>query len=176
MGSNLDSVPEAVREHIRSIAKSSGLPDTEESVEKIAAAWIEKRSCFDERIEENKMNEIDEYDPQEERGALLLTYSGSLITIGPLSEGTRSVEYNSIGLRQDVPDSARSESSALVETVSIDAPATFTDGPIKKSSAIYAIAINPEDLSHEEEDALLTSVTEVLVEDFVEVNKTIIND
>lgn len=174
MGSNLDSVPEAAQEHIRIIASSSGFPDPEEYAEKIAAAWIEKRSRFDERIEENKMNEIDEYGPEEERGALLFTYSGSLITIGPLVESTRTVEYNSIGIRRDVPESARSDSSALANTVLIDAPATFTNGPIKKSSAIYAIAINPENLTRKEEDALLTEVTGLLVEDFVQANKTII--
>lgn len=174
MGTFLDQVPEAVQEHIRKITKTSGLSDTDESTEKIAEAWLEKKKRFEQRIEENDMTEIDEFDAEEERGALFLTYSGSLLTIGPGESGLRSVDYTSIGLRQDVPESAHAEETKLSGEASVDSIAEFTNGPIKKSSAIYAIAINPEDLSNEEEDELLAAVTQLLADDFVEVNKTIL--
>ena len=174
MGEYLDRVPEAVHGHIRSITKSSGLPDTEESIEKIAQAWLEKKTAFEERLGENEMTEVDEYAADEARGAVLLTYSGSLITLGPSEDRTRTVEYTSIGLRQDVPERASADDSSLSEDVSVDATAKFTNGPIKSSSAIYSIAISPEDLSPDEEEELLTAVTQVLAEDFIEVNKTIV--
>jgi hypothetical protein len=43
MGEYLDQVPGEVQDHIRQITKSSGLPDTEESVEMIAQGWLEKK-------------------------------------------------------------------------------------------------------------------------------------
>jgi hypothetical protein len=39
---------------------------------------------------------------------------------------------------------------------------------------VYSIAISPEDLSSDETEELVTNVTQILVEDFVEVNKTIV--
>jgi hypothetical protein len=175
MGVYLDQVPEVVQDHIRSITKTSGLPDTDESVETIAHAWIEKKKLFEQRLDEHEMSEVDEYSIDEARGAVVLTYSGSLITIGPGGEGTRAVEYTSIGLREDVPERASTDNTNLSEDITVDSPAKFTNGPIQKSSAVYSIAISPEDLSPDEEDELLTEVTQVLAEDFVEVNKTIVS-
>ncbi|MDA3948963.1 MAG: hypothetical protein PF508_07030 [Spirochaeta sp.] len=174
MGTYLDEVPEAVQGHIRSITKTSGLPDTDESIEKIAHAWLEKKRLFEERLEEHEMSEVDEYSADETRGAVLFTYSGSLITVGPGDEGTRSIGYTSIGLRQDVPDQAATTDTNLSEDIAVDGSAQFTNGPIKKSSPVYSIAISPEDLSSDETEELVTNVTQILVEDFVEVNKTIV--
>lgn len=174
METYLDQVPEAVQGHIRSITRTSGLPDTDESIEKIAHAWLEKMRFFEERLAEHEMSEVDEYAADETRGAVLLTYSGSLITVGPGDDGMRSIGYTSIGLRQDVPDQAATTDTSVSEDIAVDAPAHFSNGPIKKSSPVYAIAISPEDLSADETEELVTNVTQILVEDFVEVNKTIV--
>lgn len=174
MGTHLEHVPEALQGHIRSITKTSGLPDTEESIEKIAHAWLEKKRLFEERLEENDMTQVEEYSADEPRGAVLLTYSGSLITVGPGDAGPRSVGYTSIGLRQDVPDQASATDTTVAEDIAVDGTARFTNGPIEKSSPVYSIAISPEDLSSDEAEELVTTVTQVLAEDFVEVNKTIV--
>ena len=55
-----------------------------------------------------------------------------------------------------------------------DASAVFEKGPIQQSSPIFKIAVSTEDLGVEEEEALLTQVTQDITEEFVEVNKTII--
>ena len=120
------------------------------------------------------MTEVDEFGTEEERGALFLTYSGSLLTIGPLVEQKRAVEYTSIGIRQDVPEQASAEATTLDGDVSVDSIAKFSNGPIRTSSAIYMIAVAAEELAPEEEGELLAEVTKVLAEDFIEVNKTII--
>jgi hypothetical protein len=52
----------------------------------------------------------------------------------------------------------------------------FTKGPIQKSSPIFKVAVPPEELEPEEQLELLTDVTQVITEDFVEVNKTIVID
>ena len=49
MGEMLDKIPEKVRDHVRSIAAGSGLPDGEEAVEAIAGAWLEKKEIFEKQ-------------------------------------------------------------------------------------------------------------------------------
>ena len=47
MGEFFDQVPGNIHEHIQDITKTSGLEDNEESWEKMAQAWIEKRDTFE---------------------------------------------------------------------------------------------------------------------------------
>jgi hypothetical protein len=174
MGNYLEQIPTEIQDHIRNITKSSGLPDTEESVETIAQAWLEKKRIFEEEIQKRGMEEIDDFEEEEDRGALMLTYSGSLLTLGPLLDGSRNVEYISIGLRGDVPESAHHENAKLSGDVAVDEVAAFSPGPIKQTSAVFKIAVAADELETEEEEELLFSVTEVLSEEFAQVNKTVI--
>jgi hypothetical protein len=173
MGEMLDKIPEKVRDHVRSIAAGSGLPEGEEAVEAIAGAWLEKKEIFEKQVAESGMEEVDELPFDSENGALVMTYSGSLLTIGPLEDDVRHVEYRSIGLRQDVPETAERDESKLSEDVVVDEVASFDPGPIKQSSQIYKIAVPKEELSPEEESDLLTSVTQVITQEFIDVNKTV---
>lgn len=173
MGEFLDRVPAHLREHVAKIAAGSGLEPGGETTELIARAWLEKEAAFAQRIGESGMEEWDSFPADEKRGALVLTYSGSLLTIGPLDGGKREVEYASVGLRQDVPAFARSEASALKGDLAVDQVAAFSGGPIEKSSAVFKIAVAKEKLDPEAEKEMLGEVTQVLAEDFVEVNKTV---
>ena len=103
-----------------------------------------------------------------------MTYSGSLITVGPIGDNGRKVEYTSVGLRTDVPESAEAEGSVISTDVSIGDSVEFLVGPIKKSSPVYKIAVVKEEMPLEEEEELLSDVTQILMDEFVEVNKTLI--
>lgn len=174
MSDYLSQIPDHVRDHIKNITATSGLPDTDESAELVAQAWLEKRDAFSTRTAELQMEEWDEFAKEEERGALVLTYSGSLLTLGPLVDGRRQAEYLSIGLRGDVPDSASDDSAELSDDIRIDDPVLFSKGPIQKSSAVFKIAVVKEQMEPEAEAERLSEATQILSEDFVEVNKTII--
>ncbi len=176
MGEYLDQIPEGIRGHIREITKLSGLLEDEESVEMIAQAWLEKKKAFEEEIQKMSMEELDFFEKDDERAALALTYSGSLVNIGPLVENNRKVQYVSIGLRKDVPDLAEREDSVLAKDVSIDEPIEFETGPVKSTSQIFKIAVLTEDLSLEEQEERITEVTQIIQDEFVEVNKTIISE
>jgi hypothetical protein len=176
MGEYLDQIPEGIRGHIREITKLSGLPEDEESVEMIAQAWLEKKKAFEEEIQKMSMEELEFFEKDDERAALALTYSGSLVNIGPLVENNRKAQYVSIGLRKDVPDLAEREDSVLAKDVSIDEPIEFEIGPVKSTSQIFKIAVLTEDLSPEEQEERITEVTQVIQDEFVEVNKTIISE
>ncbi|MFW5802253.1 MAG: hypothetical protein ACOCVC_09485, partial [Spirochaeta sp.] len=152
---------------------TSGLPQGEDSIEAIAQGWLQKLELFTEKTDELDMESVEELQPDFPRGALLLTYSGSLLTIGPMIEDVRRIEYTSIGLRHDVPDSAESGGTNISAVIVLDEPARLSDGPIKQSSPIYRIAIHREELEPEEEERRLSSATQIISEGFADVNKTL---
>jgi hypothetical protein len=173
MGQYLDQIPEKVQDHIRQLTRTAGLPDTEESVEAIAQGWLEKKRGFEEQVARMNMEEVEFLDREDERGSLVMTYSGSLLNIGPLVNSARKVEYASIGLRKDVPQIASKENSELGADIEVDENVRFSVGPIKKSSPAFKIAVLNEELSAEEQEEKLAQATQVLTEEFVEVNKTL---
>lgn len=168
------SLAQVIQNHIKLIAKTSGMPITDETYEQIATVWLEKKACFEDALAENNLEEVQFYSKDEGKGALVLTYSGSLINIGPLTDGTRRSEYTSIGLRTDVPNSAIEDASKLSTDIETDAVAIFSKGPIQQSSPVFKIAVSTEKLDADEEEELLTRISQEITEEFVEVNKTII--
>ena len=62
----------------------------------------------------------------------------------------------------------------LKKDVTVDDTIEFKVGPVKNTSPILKIAIPAGDLSVEEQEEKITEATQVIQEEFVEVNKTII--
>jgi hypothetical protein len=175
MGEYLDQIPENIQEHIREITKTSGLPHQDESVESIAQGWLEKKANFEQEIQKQGMEEVDFLEKGDERASLLMTYSGSLLSIGPASGDTgRKVTYASIGLRKDVPQMAEKAGALLESDIQVDDCVNFKSGPIKSSSPIYKIAVCKENLPAEEQEEKINQATMVLAEEFVDVNKTLL--
>jgi hypothetical protein len=171
MSEHLDLVPVEIQGHIRQITKTSGLPDTDMSVDMIAQGWLEKKDRFEKLMSRMGLEEIDLLEKADPRGCLAMTYSGSLINIGPLRDGGRTAQYASIGLRQDVPEIATETGSELAVDVTEGTPVSFTRGPIKSSSPVYKIAATTEDMDLEEQERQITKATQILTRQFVEVNK-----
>lgn len=176
MGEYFDQIPEELHDHIREITKMSGLPDGEESVEIISQGWLEKKNVFEEQIQKMEMEEVDLLEKDEEKGALVLTYSGSLVNLGPLVDNVRKVQYASIGLRSDVPGVAEREGSILAKDVAVDDTIEFEVGPVKSTSQIFKIAVLTGNPTAEEQEERITEATQIIQEEFVEVNKTIIDE
>ena len=171
MGEYLDQIPVEIRSHIRQITKTSGLPDTDDSLEMIAQGWLEKKERFDRYLSRNSLEEIDVLEKADSRGCLAMTYSGSLLNIGPLRAPGRNVQYVSIGLRKDVPESASQQGSRLHSDVKTGTTVEFADGPVHSTSPVFKIAITSEDLDLDEQERAITRSTEILTREFVKVNK-----
>jgi len=170
------NVSEEVQNHLKQLTGSINIPEEEDALEILAKGWLEKEKLFMSKIQEENLEEANSYSADEPRGGLIMTFSGSLLTIGPLSEDGRNVEYSSIGLRTDVPEKAVKNGSILEKDITIGEPVIFSVGPIKKSSPVYKIAIVSEEMKPEEEEELLSDVTQVLTDEFTEINKTIIDE
>ena len=174
MSDYLVQIPENIHTHIREITKTSGLEESEESVDKIAESWLEKKKVFEDQIQTMEMVEVDLLDHNSIDGALALTYSGSLINIGPKKDEERTIEYTSIGLRSDVPQSAMNDASILSGDVKVDECLEFEVGPVQTTSPIYKIAVCMGDLDVDDQEELINNTTQLLKEEFVNVNKTIV--
>jgi nucleoid DNA-binding protein len=174
MGSYFEMVPERIKPHLQEITKTSGLPRSEESLERIAQAWLEKKRLFEEQAGSLHMVEIKSLGRNDRRGALLLTYSGSLVSIGTLRESSRWAEYASIGLRRDVPDMLIKKRTALSADVTINRPAEFSAGPIKKSSPILEAVVCGEDVDPDEQERRIREATTFLTNGFVRINRTLL--
>jgi hypothetical protein len=176
MSEYFDQIPLNVQEHIKDILKTSGLPDSPESLDVMSEAWLKKKETFEQEIEKLDMEEVDMLARDDSHGALVLTYSGSLVNIGPLTDSGRKVEYVSIGLRQDVPESATDDGSILGGDVLIDEEIDFEKGPVQMTSAAYKIALCKNPVSPKQETKALSKATMILSNKFSDINKTVISE
>lgn len=169
-------VSEEVQNHLKQLVGTVNLSEGEDALEMLAKGWLDKEESFMSQINERNLEEARDFSVEEPRGGLIMTYSGSLLSIGPIGEDGRKVEYASVGLRTDVPESAEKEGSVISSDISVGGVVDFLVGPIKKSSPVYKIAVVRDEMPLEEEEELLSDVTQVLMDEFVEVNKTLIID
>ena len=102
---SVTNLPENITRHLSEVAEAFGLDATEDTVARLGAGWMEKNDVFESSMIDMGMDEIPSFDKEDERGALALTFSGSLVSIGPLVDGKRKIDYTSIGFRNDVPPS-----------------------------------------------------------------------
>ncbi len=130
------NVSEEVQNHLKQIVGTINLAEGEDALEILAKGWLEKEESFMSQISERNMEELDDFQVEEPRGGLIMTYSGSLLTIGPIGDNGRKVEYASVGLRTDVPETAEKEGSVISSDISVGGLVEFLVGPIKKSSPV----------------------------------------
>ena len=148
----INNLPENIKAHLYSVTKTCGLPDTEESFIKIALNWIKNKSMFEDQIKSLDMEEVESLTKDNPKAALLLTYSGSLISMGCKKENSRWIEYASIKLRNDVPDVVPVSETNLAGDIRIDSGVAFMSGPIKKTSSLLKIAICQGDVREIEQE------------------------
>lgn len=176
MGIKFESLAQEVQGHIKKLVKTAKLEDTDEALEMLSDGWLEKQQSFFEQTKQKDMEETDNLNIDDGRGALVMTYSGSLINIGPEQNDFRTSQYYSIGLRNDVPESAEEELSVLGSNIERGRSVEFEKGPILKSSPVFAIAVVREEMEAEAEEELLEEVTMIIAEDFAAINKTMIQE
>lgn len=176
MGIKFESLAPEVQGHIKNLVKTAKLENNDESLEMLSEGWLDKQQSFFEQTKQKEMEETDNLNIDDSRGALIMTYSGSLINIGPEQNDFRQAQYYSIGLRNDVPGSAEEEFSVLGSNIEKGRSVEFEKGPILKSSPVFAIAVVKEEMEPEAEEELLDEVTMIIAEDFAAINKTMIEE
>ena len=47
MGTYFENIPDKIKPHLEEVTKTSGLPYSEESIERIAQSWLKKLELFE---------------------------------------------------------------------------------------------------------------------------------
>jgi hypothetical protein len=171
MSGIFESLEPAIQSHLKVIRETSGLPDGATSLELLAEGWREKETAFDDQARSMGMDQADEC-KDSSRGFLALTYSGSLVAVGPDAGGSRRAVYVSIDRRRDVPSRAESEDAVIGGPVICGSEILFDKGPVKKSSAVYRLALLPSALALNDQHERLDEATVALTKEFQAVDET----
>ncbi|MBN1518520.1 MAG: HU family DNA-binding protein [Spirochaetales bacterium] len=166
-------LPQAIRLQLDALLADAGKAGDQAARDNLASIWSEKFKLFTAQISALGMREIDQLGPEDPRGAILLTYSGSLISLGPRRGKDRWLEYASIKLRADVPELVRGDKINLSAPALRDQAAVFEGSPLKRSSALYRIAVCPEGISPDEQERRVREATVYLTNGFIKLNKTL---
>jgi len=178
MSEFLEQVPPAIRAHLAGLARHSGRPQEEGTLELLARAWVEKKRMFEAQVRALDMREVESLPAADGRGALLLTASASLVAVGaaaPATEGQaskRRLEYASIQLRTDVPHLLVEEAGSLQEDLAVGREARF-GGAIHSTSPLLKIAVCDAAVGPEEQDKRLREAAIYLTGGFLRINRTV---
>lgn len=167
------SLPGEIQGQISLLLEDSGLGKDGTVAEKYARVWKKKFELFTAQIANVGMEIITKMSADDGRGVILLTYSGSLVSIGPEREGKRWLEYASIKFRTDVPDFVRGQDVSLSSDITQDSVAEFEGSPLKKSSQVYRIAVCPAGTSVGDQDERIREATIFLTNGFIKINRTV---
>lgn len=175
MTENARGLTPAIRAHLQGLLGSSGLPDTPEGLEEMTRTWFAKKEMFEGQIAALDMLQLTHLAADDPRGALLLTWSGSLLSIGPAAEGRagRRMEYASIELRTDVPHLAVAEDGHVESALEVGEAAMLRGGPVASTSALLTIAACNPAVTAEEQEKRIREATLFLTNGFVKINRTV---
>src|SRR6056297_1586342 len=171
----LPPVPEEILAHLKGIVRDTALPDTEDTMELLVRAWSEKEALFNAQTSNLGLLDTPSLSEEDSRGLLLLTNSGSLISLYTRRDHGRDLEYASISLRLDVPEIIKGNETTIEGMIESGKSLELAGSPLKKSSPVYRIAVCPEGLSPEEQDIRIREATIFLTNGFVRINKQITN-
>ena len=171
------SLPANIRMHLESLIKTSELPDTNDFREILADTWNKKCLLFEQQAGMLDMEMIETFSETDPRGVIVLTYSGSILSIGPLEEDVkREVEYASISLRSDVPKTVSIVNTALETPVKTGSSIIFSRGQLKKTSAVYKMAVCSSSISTETQKERIREGMIFLTNGFMKINRSIYID
>jgi nucleoid DNA-binding protein len=128
---------------------------------------------FEDQARALDMQELSTLPAGDARGVLLLTWSGSLVSLEPSGPTGRHGEYASVELRTDVPHLLMLDGVDIPHGLVVDKEAEFSAGPVRRTSAILKIAGCDPLIPVEEQARRIREATIYLTNGFVKINRTI---
>lgn len=174
MGKILQTLSEEIQSHIKGVALSAGFSDSDDVYETMAQVWLHKYDTFRQMVDDYHMVEVDKFQKNEKRGAIALTYSGSLILFAPKLNGSRKVHYNSIGLRKNKPKSILEEHSVMADDLIPDRILKFETGPVSRTSKIFKVVVCKEVFDKGEEESEINQIIQKLIDEFIRINNNLV--
>ena len=145
MDEMLKKFPPALATYLQSLMKAEGYNKDEVSRSRFLKAWLKKKALFDKILEHNGFVLVDKVEEEFKQGVLLITYSGSLLTITAVKrDGTRDLRYESIQFRREDYPNIEEESLTIDFPLARDKVVVANGRKIVKTSPVLAIAIEQE--------------------------------
>ena len=171
----MKDLPKAVETHLAALAGDLGRAGDAVFLVELRAVWMRKAALFETQARAVQLDLVNEVPANDPRGALILSYSGSLLSIGPDTDKTlgRWLEYSSIKLRTDVPDVLADRGISIVGGIRIGDEVEVNGSRIVKTSPAYAIAVCPEDLPQDDQDKRIRESTIFITNGFMKYNRSV---
>ena len=168
-------IPQKVHTHLEVLVKELKLPQNESTMKNFMESWLTKRAVFMKMAEHENFKKVKTMKINNKNGCIALTFSGSIISIGPLVNDKRDVKYTSIGIRTDVPESIKYGEGILTKDIFCDESVFFKEGPIKKTSPIMDLAIIPDSETDQEQLESIEKANIKLKDNFLRINQETLN-
>jgi hypothetical protein len=169
-------IPQAVQDHLRGLMGHSRLPPTEETMRRLIEAWLLKKAAFQKTAEHGRFQNVRIMRQDDRDGCLVLTLSGSLISVGPVINGKREIKYTSLGLRTDVPEALVIPDAVLADDVECGRPIRLAAGRMEKTSAVTDIAVARESEGGGGQAIGLRRADDRLKNDFIRFNRQAVEE
>jgi hypothetical protein len=141
----LSKMPAALSKHIESLMSLGGFEGDPATKKKFVRYWLRKKAFFDKIIEHQGFKLVERIEPGFREGIIILTYSGSLLTLSPeTADGKRELVYNSIELRKDVVPKTEDKAAEIVFPIVLHKSLEARAGKIRKTSPVLSIAIEAD--------------------------------
>lgn len=177
--SSFSSLPLPIQKQLLWIAAEQNRKDDPQFIEDLTGVWEKKASLFLEQIKAVNLELVDSVSRDDMRGVMILTYSGSLLSIGPVFQtatnvnNSRWIEYSSIKLRTDVPDIVSEWDAVIAADFATGTSVKLDNSRISSTSPAYLIAVCPPNLDEEEQDKRVRESTIYLTTGFMKFNRTL---
>ena len=167
------SLPQEIRNQIAALAEGPETPRLPDIRERLAENWESKFELFESQLKLLEMEEPEALAPDDPRGFLAITYSGSILSVGPASPGGRWIEYVPISLRLDVPEIVSGKDAEIGGPVRQGLTLEFARGPLKSTSSVYRIAVCSASLDPAEQERRIREAAIFLTHGFIKMNRSI---
>lgn len=174
----MNDLPDGVKQHLAGLAQDLGREEDEAYLANLVAVWKRKASLFEDQARLLQLDVVDSVPSHDPRGALVLTYSGSLLSIGPATNRTlgRWLEYSSIKLRTEVPDVIADRGISMPKGITVGAPVEIGGSQVSRTSNAHSIAVCPAGLEEDEQDRRIRESTIYITNGFMKYNRSLHTD
>ena len=144
MSDILSKMPKKLSDHLIKLAEQCGLYKNKKDFDRFINSWLTKKAIFDKTVEKNGLKIVDSVKKSFSSGIIILTYSGSFLTLAPLNNQVREITYTNLGFRNAIPSDIYDENGNLLRDVKNNEIINLKCGPIKATSPVVSIALYAE--------------------------------
>lgn len=171
---NQEILPDKIQQHLKQLAAKVNPDNPDEVLLELSRIWQEKDAAFSRSMTEKGLKAVNELKKDDARAWIAMTYSGSIVMIGPGTTTEKELAYISLGIRKDVPPALNLQTVVLMESVRKENPVRFSSGPVQKTSPVYRLAVTDFAMEPVKQKQIAMETAEELTRVFSDINQTLV--